>query len=237
MSASMNSTPAPLFVAVRAEELDSAVGRAINAQYLASEESVVRRLADRARLEPSRRAAIQERALRLVDAVRESRPSGGGLDALLREYHLATREGVILMCLAEALLRIPDAETADRLIADKISAGAWEEHLGDSDSLLVNASTWGLMLTGRLVEIDRREVGSVRNWLGRLASRVGEPVARSALRQAMRILGHQFVMGRTIEEALERSQESRERAYRYSFDMLGEAAITGPDAVWIRAPR
>ena len=218
------------FVAPDAEQLDSAVGRAINKQYLASEESVVRRLADRARLEGAQRCAVQERALRLVEAVRDARPSGSGLDALLREYHLATREGVILMCLAEALLRIPDAETADRLIADKISAGSWEEHLGDSDSLLVNASTWGLMLTGRLVEIDRREVGSVRSWLGRLASRIGEPVARSALRQAMRILGHQFVMGRTIEEALERSQGSRERAYRYSFDMLGEAAITGPDA-------
>ncbi len=219
-----------VFVVPDAEQLDSAVGRAINKQYLASEESVVRRLADRARLEGAQRSAVQERALRLVEAVREARPSGSGLDALLREYHLATREGVILMCLAEALLRIPDAETADRLIADKISAGSWEEHLGDSDSLLVNASTWGLMLTGRLVEIDRREVGSMRSWLGRLASRIGEPVARSALRQAMRILGHQFVMGRTIEEALERSQGSRERAYRYSFDMLGEAAITGPDA-------
>jgi RHH-type proline utilization regulon transcriptional repressor/proline dehydrogenase/delta 1-pyrroline-5-carboxylate dehydrogenase len=218
------------FVVANAEELDSPVGRAINGQYLAAEESVVRPLAERARLEPARRAAVQERALRLVDSVREARPSGSGLDALLREYHLATREGVILMCLAEALLRIPDAETADRLIADKISAGAWEEHLGDSDSLLVNASTWGLMLTGRLVEIDRREVGSVRSWFGRLASRIGEPVARSALRQAMRILGHQFVMGRTIDEALERSQGSRERAYRYSFDMLGEAAITSPDA-------
>src|SRR5579862_4541980 len=224
------ATSSMAFVAANAEQLDSAVGRAINKQYLASEESVVRRLADRARLDGAQRAAVQERALRLVEAVREARPSGSGLDALLREYHLATREGVILMCLAEALLRIPDAATADRLIADKISAGSWEEHLGDSDSLLVNASTWGLMLTGRLVEIDRREVGSVRSWLGRLASRIGEPVARSALRQAMRILGHQFVMGRTIEEALERSQGSRERAYRYSFDMLGEAAITGRDA-------
>jgi RHH-type proline utilization regulon transcriptional repressor/proline dehydrogenase/delta 1-pyrroline-5-carboxylate dehydrogenase len=218
------------FVAKSAEELDSPIGRAINGQYLAPEESVIRRLADRARLEPAQRAAVQERALRLVEAVREARPSGSGLDALLREYHLATREGVILMCLAEALLRIPDAETADRLIADKITAGAWEDHLGDSDSLLVNASTWGLMLTGRLVEIDRGEVGSVRSWLGRLASRIGEPVARSALRQAMRILGHQFVMGRSIEEALERSQGPEERAYRYSFDMLGEAAITSGDA-------
>jgi RHH-type transcriptional regulator, proline utilization regulon repressor / proline dehydrogenase / delta 1-pyrroline-5-carboxylate dehydrogenase len=190
----------------------------------------VRRLANLARLEPAERAAVRERALRLVEEVRRERRSGGGLDALLREYHLGSREGVILMCLAEALLRIPDAETADRLIADKVGAGDWEEHLGDSDSLLVNASTWGLMLTGRLVEVDRREIGSMRTWFARLAARIGEPVARSALKQAMRILGHQFVMGRTIEEALARSTGARERPYRYSFDMLGEAAITREDA-------
>ncbi len=134
------------------------------------------------------------------------------------------------MCLAEALLRIPDAHTADRLIADKLAEGDWERHLGDSDSLLVNASTWGLMLTGRLVELDRGELGSVRGWFGRLATRLGEPVARAALRQAMRVLGHQFVMGRDIAEALERTGGSSERRYAYSFDMLGEAAITGVDA-------
>jgi len=215
------------FIADRAL-LDSAVGTAIDDEYLLGEESAIRPLADRARLEPSQRTAVERRALALVEAVRNARPSGGGLDALLREYHLASREGVILMCLAEALLRIPDADTADRLIADKIAAGDWDEHLGDSDSLLVNASTWGLMLTGRLVEVDQREVGSVRSWFGRLASRIGEPVARSALRQAMRILGHQFVMGRGIGEALQRA--ARHRAYRYSFDMLGEAAITAVDA-------
>ena len=134
------------------------------------------------------------------------------------------------MCLAEALLRIPDAHTADRLIADKLAEGDWERHLGDSDSLLVNASTWGLMLTGRLVELDRGEIGSLRGWFGRLATRLGEPVARAALRQAMRVLGHQFVMGRNIGEALERTTGSSERQYAYSFDMLGEAAITAADA-------
>jgi RHH-type transcriptional regulator, proline utilization regulon repressor / proline dehydrogenase / delta 1-pyrroline-5-carboxylate dehydrogenase len=209
--------------------LESPIGAAVNAQYIAAEEPVVRRLADAARLDPSRRAAVQDRALRLVEAVRSACPSSGGLDALLHEYHLASREGVILMCLAEALLRIPDAETADRLIADKIGAGDWEEHLG-AQSLLVNASTWGLMLTGRLVEVDRREIGSMGAWFSRLASRIGEPLARSALRQAMRVLGHQFVMGRTIAEALERASRPRERPYRYSFDMLGEAAITSADA-------
>ncbi len=209
--------------------IESSIGRAIDAGYLTPEEPIVRRLAGLARLQPAERTAVHERALRLVAAARASRPRGGGLDALLREYPLASREGVILMCLAEALLRIPDAETADRLIADQVGTGEWEEHLG-GPSLLVNASTWGLLLTGRLIELDRGEVGPVRAWFGGLASRLGEPVARAALRQAMRILGHQFVMGRSIEEALARASGARERVYRYSFDMLGEAAITRADA-------
>src|SRR5688572_24307581 len=228
----MNShTPhAARFVAADGATLDSPVGAAINGLYLAPETEVVRGLADLARLPPERREAVQRRALALVNAVRGAKPSGSGLDAFLRQYHLGSREGVILMCLAEALLRIPDAETADRLIADKIPTGDWEDHLGDSESLFVNASTWGLMLTGRLVDVDRSELGSVRSWFARLTSRIGEPLARSALRQAMRILGHQFVMGRDIEEALERTKGARERAYRYSFDMLGESALTSEDA-------
>src|SRR5689334_14105731 len=219
-----------LFVVPDGASLDTAVGAAINERYLAPETEVVRSLADLARLPRDRREAVQKRALALVSAVREAKPAGSGLDAFLRQYHLGSREGVILMCLAEALLRIPDAETADRLIADKIPSGDWEEHLGDSDSLFVNASTWGLMLTGRIVDVDRADLGSVRSWFARLTSRIGEPVARAALRQAMRILGHQFVMGRTIEEALDRTHGSRERAYRYSFDMLGESALTSEDA-------
>jgi len=218
------------FVVADGASLDSDVGAAINWRYLASETEIVRSLADLARLPPERREAVQRRALALVNAVRGAKPSGSGLDAFLREYHLGSREGVILMCLAEALLRIPDAETADRLISDKIPSGDWEDHLGDSDSLFVNASTWGLMLTGRIVDVDRAEMGSIRSWFGRLTSRLSEPVARTALRQAMRILGHQFVMGRNIEEALQRTEGSRERAYRYSFDMLGESALTSHDA-------
>ena len=221
--------PEPRFVAA-AQALNCALGDAVNAQFLAPEEQAVRQLCERARLPPAQRAAVQERALQLVLGVRGARSRGGGLDALLRQYHLASAEGVVLMCLAEALLRIPDALTADRLIADKLSEGDWERHLGDSDSLLVNASTWGLMLTGRLVELDRGEVGSLRGWFGRLAARLSEPVARAALRQAMRVLGHQFVMGRDIAEALERTRGSSESRYAYSFDMLGEAAITAADA-------
>jgi RHH-type transcriptional regulator, proline utilization regulon repressor / proline dehydrogenase / delta 1-pyrroline-5-carboxylate dehydrogenase len=212
------------------EDLTSALGAALNPPFLAPEEQAVRRLRDLARLPHAQQIAVQERALQLVQGVRAARSRGGGLDALLRQYHLASPEGVILMCLAEALLRIPDAHTADRLIADKLGEGDWERHLGDSDSLLVNASTWGLLLTGRLVELDRGEIGSLSGWFGRLAARLTEPVARAALRQAMRVLGHQFVMGRNIGEALQRTTAVNESRYAYSFDMLGEAAITARDA-------
>jgi RHH-type proline utilization regulon transcriptional repressor/proline dehydrogenase/delta 1-pyrroline-5-carboxylate dehydrogenase len=206
------------------------IARAINPKYLTEEQTLVRELSDHARLAAPAARNASARALALVQAVRGAKGSGGALDAFLRQYNLASREGVILMCLAEALLRIPDGETADRLIADKIPSGAWDEHLGDSDSLLVNASTWGLMLTGRVVALDRNEVGEARSWYSRLVGKLGEPVARAALKQAMRILGHQFVMGRDIEAALARAAGKEERDYRYSFDMLGEAALTRADA-------
>src|SRR5687767_6253545 len=211
-------------------ERPDAIARAINSRYLTEEQALVRDLTDHARLGEAVARQVGTRALALVQAVRSQTGSGGALDAFLREYSLASREGVILMCLAEALLRIPDGETADRLIADKIPSGAWDEHLGDSDSMLVNASTWGLMLTGRVVALDRNEVGEARSWYARLVGKLGEPVARAALKQAMRILGHQFVMGRDIESALTRAAGKEERAYRYSFDMLGEAALTRADA-------
>src|SRR4051812_48673558 len=210
------------------------IARAINARYLAEEQPLVRELADHARLAEGATRHASSRALALVQSVRATRGTGGALDAFLREYSLASREGVILMCLAEALLRIPDGETADRLIGDKIPTGAWDEHLGDSESMLVNASTWGLMLTGRVVSLDRGDVGEPRSWYSRLVGKLGEPVARAALKQAMRILGHQFVMGRTIKEALERAAGKEERDYRYSFDMLGEAALTREDAARYR---
>src|SRR5262245_42855226 len=211
-------------------ERPDGIARAINSRYLADEQTLVRELADHARLPEAAARNVGSRALALVQAVRGARGTGGALDAFLREYSLASREGVILMCLAEALLRIPDGETADRLIADKIPTGAWDEHLGDSESMLVNASTWGLMLTGRVVALDRNEVGEARSWYARLVGKLGEPVARAALKQAMRILGHQFVMGRDIGEALDRAGGKDERDYRYSFDMLGEAALTRADA-------
>ena len=176
------------------------------------------------------RASIVADASALVIRVREAQADIGGMDAFLREYDLGTQEGVILMCLAEALLRIPDHATADRLIADKMGAGDWASHLAASGSLFVNASTWGLLLTGRLVGTEQALSSDPKHFLKALAARLGEPLVRSALRRAMRIMGHQFVMGRTIGEAIERAGEGINARYRYSFDMLGESALTRLDA-------
>jgi RHH-type proline utilization regulon transcriptional repressor/proline dehydrogenase/delta 1-pyrroline-5-carboxylate dehydrogenase len=230
----MSANPAvqePVFIRAPGKAPQSPVGAAINARYLADEAECVRDLIALARPEQAQAQAVSALALELVEAVRANRTRKGGLDAFLRQYDLGSREGVILMCLAEALLRIPDADTADKLIADKIASGNWAEHLGDSDSLFVNASTWGLMLTGRLVRPDPEDVRNPGAVLSRLATRLGEPVVRAALKQAMRIMGHQFVMGRNIEEALDRAREGDNQRYRYSFDMLGEAAMTGADAL------
>jgi RHH-type transcriptional regulator, proline utilization regulon repressor / proline dehydrogenase / delta 1-pyrroline-5-carboxylate dehydrogenase len=209
---------------------EGSVAAAINSSYLGDEERLLHTLAERARFTAKQRTSIARRARALVESVREHQSEHTGLDAFLRQYDLSSQEGVILMCLAEALLRIPDDATADKLIADKIAAGDWTSHLGDAESLFVNASTWGLMLTGRIVRPSAADLHDPRGVLARLAGRIGEPVLRTAFRQAMRIMGHQFVMGRTIEEALARSREDEHRLYRHSFDMLGEAALTMRDA-------
>ena len=148
----------------------------------------------------------------------------------MHEYGLTSEEGIILMCLAEALLRIPDTDTADALIAEKIGEGRWEKHLGASDSLFVNASTFGLMLTGRVVRLGEDKGSGPAAILKRLIARSGEPFIRQALRQAMKILGDNFVLGRTIEEALSRAADYEARGYRFSYDMLGERAKTAADA-------
>ena len=202
----------------------------VNARYLADEQAVVNELRNIADPGEPARGRIGDTATELVAAVRRNKAREGGIDAFLQQYDLSSEEGVLLMCIAEALLRIPDAETADDLIADKITAARWEEHLGTSESLFVNASTWGLMLTGQLLKIDESTRINPAQMLTKLASRAGEPVVRTAMRQAMRIMGHQFVMGRTIKEALQRSTSKRNKSYRYSFDMLGEAALTKADA-------
>jgi RHH-type proline utilization regulon transcriptional repressor/proline dehydrogenase/delta 1-pyrroline-5-carboxylate dehydrogenase len=202
----------------------------VNDLYLADEQALMRELVAAADAGSTTRAKIQETAALLVRAVRASKAKEGGLDAFLQQYDLSSEEGVLLMCIAEALLRIPDAETADHLIADKLTSAKWQDHLGTSDSLFVNASTWGLMLTGRLLQLDKTTKDNPMRLLGKLANRAGEPVVRTAMRQAMKIMGHQFVMGRTIDEALQRSVKRNNAGYRYSFDMLGEGALTTADA-------
>ncbi|MGQ0484165.1 MAG: bifunctional proline dehydrogenase/L-glutamate gamma-semialdehyde dehydrogenase PutA [Hyphomicrobiales bacterium] len=203
---------------------------AIAAELFADETSLVRKLAADAELSADQRRRIAELARQLVAAVRAGRRQQGGIDAFMQEYSLSSEEGVVLMCLAEALLRIPDAATADKLIADKIGGKDWEGHLGRSESLFVNASAWGLMLTGKFVELGRGARADIGGYLKRLVSRSGEPVIRNAMKQAMRIMGRQFVLGRTIDEALAIAAPLEAQGYRFSYDMLGEAAYTMEDA-------
>ncbi len=200
---------------------------ALRALYRAPETDCVEQLRAEATVEPALARRIDAAARDLVAHIRAQRRRAGGLDVFLSQYALDTEEGVVLMCLAEALLRIPDEDTANRLIRDKIGGAAWAEHLGQSDSFFVNASTWGLMLTGRLIKLGETEPDDAWSAVQRLVSRAGEPVIRNALLHAMRILGRQFVMGRGIEEALARAADD---GVLCSFDMLGEAALTAADA-------
>ncbi|MGQ0672998.1 MAG: bifunctional proline dehydrogenase/L-glutamate gamma-semialdehyde dehydrogenase PutA [Hyphomicrobium sp.] len=202
----------------------------ISAHTLVDELRLVGGLAERAAHSEDERRRTAEIARRLVFAARNNRANHSGVDAFMHEYGLSSEEGIILMCLAEALLRIPDADTADQFIAEKISGGQWERHRGHSSSLFVNASTWGLMLTGRLVKHRDTKSASPLDTLKRLVARSGEPVIRQAIRQAVRVLGDQFVLGRGIDEAIARARDAEARGYRFSYDMLGEAARTDADA-------
>ncbi len=209
----------------------SALRAAITAAWSRDETAHVNELLAQARQPDADRTAIQATAADLVRRVRARAQDQGAIEAFMRQYDLGSEEGVLLMCVAEALLRIPDQGTADRLIRDKLGEADWRKHMGQSDSVLVNASTWGLMLTGHLVDLADDTKRDVHNAFKRLVGRVGEPVIRLAVRQAMRIMGHQFVMGRTIDEALVRSRKGGNANYRYSFDMLGEGALTHKDAL------
>jgi len=208
----------------------SSLRERVTAAYARDEAAHLAELVEAATLAPEVQAGVQATAEALVERTRVRAADPELVQAFMRQYDLSSEEGVLLMCVAEALLRIPDQLTADKLIRDKLGDAAWEKHLGGSSSVLVNASTWGLMLTGRIVtlaEDTRRDVGGA---FRRLVARTGEPVIRLAVRQAMKIMGHQFVMGRTITEALERSLKGANSRYRYSFDMLGEGALTTQDA-------
>jgi len=178
-------------------------------------------------LGPDEGETVRQEAEALVRAARASVRRQGVVESFLQEFSLSTREGLALMCLAEALLRTPDEETRDRLIAEKIASADWASHLGRSDSLLVNASTWSLMLTGRLIDPDEEARRDLPGFVRRLAGRLGEPVIRQAVAAAVRIMGEQFVLGRTIDQALKRAKSE---GFVCSFDMLGEGARTDADA-------
>jgi RHH-type transcriptional regulator, proline utilization regulon repressor / proline dehydrogenase / delta 1-pyrroline-5-carboxylate dehydrogenase len=229
------------FVSATPPMPETALRAAIRDAHRLDETLADARILTAADIPADRRERIAATARRLVVAVRRERLGRGGLDAFLQEYQLSSPEGVALMCLAEALLRIPDAETVDRLIRDKIAAADWQHHLGHSGSLFVNASTWALMLTGRLLRPDHVEPGGeadLASVLRRIVARSSEPAWRRAVTAAMRILADQFIMGRTIEEALARARDASRsggrHGYRHSFDMLGEAARTKADAVRYR---
>ena len=195
---------------------------AITAAWRRAETECLPPLIEQAKLTPARTARARTLATQLVEALREKTPSGG-VEGLIHEYALSSQEGVALMCLAEALLRIPDDDTRDDLIRDKIGGGDWRAHLGHSPSLFVNAATWGLLLTGRLTATSSEQGLSAA--LVRLIGRGGEPLIRTGVNIAMRLMGEQFVAGQTIDEALDKAVTARLRFPPF-YDMLGEAAVT-----------
>ncbi len=200
---------------------------AVTAAYRRPEPDCVAALLDAATLQPDEAAAAAITARSLVERLR-AKARRGGVEGLIQEYALSSQEGVALMCLAEALLRIPDAATRDALIRDKIAGGDWRAHVGQSPSLFVNAATWGLVVTGRLTTTTSES--SLGSALTRLIGRGGEPLIRKGTDLAMRMMGEQFVTGQTIAEALSNSRKLEARGFRYSYDMLGEAATTAEDA-------
>ncbi|MBN8807873.1 MAG: trifunctional transcriptional regulator/proline dehydrogenase/L-glutamate gamma-semialdehyde dehydrogenase [Sphingomonas sp.] len=205
----------------------SPLRQAITAAYRRDEAEALAPLLDAATLDDATRAAVRDIARQLVTTLRANH-KGSGVEGLVQEYALSSEEGVALMCLAEALLRIPDDATRDALIRDKIADGDWGSHLGGGKSLFVNAATWGLVVTGKLVgSVDDRGLGAA---LARLVARAGEPVIRRGVDFAMRMMGEQFVTGETIAEALKRARALEAKGFRYSYDMLGEAATTMADA-------
>lgn len=212
------------------EQSASFFWRSLLANYAVDEESYLRKLIVLAQSDVAEQKAISETASDLIRKVREQGASIHMIDALLQEYSLDTQEGILLMCLTEALMRIPDKYTADALIREKLTDADWNRHVGRSNSTLVNASTWGLLLTGRVVRLDQELDGSPSAIWRRLVKRSGEPVIRRAMNQAMTILGRQFVLGRTIGEALDNATGYCSKGYTCSFDVLGEAAITEEDA-------
>ncbi|HEN8714671.1 trifunctional transcriptional regulator/proline dehydrogenase/L-glutamate gamma-semialdehyde dehydrogenase [Pseudomonas sp. GD03746] len=209
----------------------SVLRSAITAAYRRPEQEVVPMLLEQARLSAPLAEATNKMAAGIAEKLRNQKSAGGRagiVQGLLQEFSLSSQEGVALMCLAEALLRIPDKGTRDALIRDKISSGNWHPHLGNSPSLFVNAATWGLLLTGKLVS-THNEAGLTTS-LTRIIGKSGEPMIRKGVDMAMRLMGEQFVTGETIAEALANASRFESKGFRYSYDMLGEAALTEHDA-------
>ena len=206
------------------------IRQTIRDHYRCDENTILSHLLPLAQISVDSKSRAWEQARQMVVNIRKDQVGKGGVDALLNEFALSTEEGVVLMCLAEALLRVPDKVTADNLIRDKLANGDWSSHIGNSDSIFVNASSWGLLMTGKLVNYTDKQKKLQFNLLKRTVGRLGEPVIRKAVRYAMKIMGTQFVMGRDIGEAVNRAVEQESKGYTYSYDMLGEGARTMSDA-------
>lgn len=216
---------------------DKSVMNIVGEVYRQDETEFVKSLLSQNYYNDSQAKQIETMATELVKVLRKERMAEGGLEAFLFQYDLSSDEGIALMCMAEALLRIPDKHTMDKLIRDKLTQGDWESHVGKSHSMFVNAATWALMLTGKVMgEHDsvykrfEKQASSLKSGLRRLASKGGEPLVRQVIGHAMRILSKQFVMGQNMKEALKRAKSYEAKGYRYSYDMLGEAAFTQEDA-------
>ncbi len=209
---------------------DCPIRQQIRQFYRIDENTAVDYILPLAEVNVSARSRAWDRARKMVMKIREDQSGEGAIDALLNEYSLSSEEGVVLMCLAEALLRVPDKHTQDELIRDKISQGKWSAHLGNSDSIFVNASSWGLLITGSMVNYNNRQKRESYGLLKKIIGRLGEPVIRKSMNYAMKIMGKQFVMGETIADATERAATKEQQGYVYSYDMLGEGARTMKDA-------
>ena len=215
----------PFFEFGRDVQPQSVLRAAITSAYRRAEQECLPLLLDQARMPDQDK--IHALAVRLVESLRGKR-TGGGVEGIIQEFSLSSQEGVALMCLAEALLRIPDRATRDALIRDKISKSDWKSHMGGSSSLFVNAATWGLMLTGKLVAVNSEQ--TLSKALTRLIGKGGEPLIRKGVNIAMRMMGEQFVSGQSISEALANNHKMEVKGFRHSYDMLGEAAATAEDA-------
>ena len=214
----------------RATGSDHPLRAEIRAQYHMDEIDLVESMLQAQPPSSERDAQIQQTARALVESLRKKNESASLIDSFLQEFTLSSEEGIVLMCLAEALLRIPDAVTADALIKDKLLSGDWGAHLGHSESLLVNASTWGMLLTGKWVSMDDQTRRDPFGFIKRLVAKSGEPAIRVAVRQAMKMMGHEFVLAENIDLALEKANKQQDKGFSYSYDMLGEAACSDVDA-------